>query len=114
MTTLILYTALSTGIYYLAARAKITHFLWSKYPKWLDELTLCPACLGFWNGLILAATLGRRFDLSLLGLPSQSLATVAAAGLCVCVATPPLAKLMIDSLSALAPGPEDYETPLQP
>lgn len=44
MNGLILYPMLTTALYYLGARAMITKFIWSRYPKWLDKFMLCSAC----------------------------------------------------------------------
>jgi hypothetical protein len=67
---LVLFILVTTSLYYLAARAEITQWLWSRYPPWLDRLARCPACAGFWLGLIVgvvAAYADQRF----LGLPWQ-------------------------------------------
>ena len=46
MTALFIYPLICTALYYLGAHAAITQWLWSRYPKWLDELTMCAACAG--------------------------------------------------------------------
>lgn len=51
MTTILLYALVTATLYYLGARALITRWLWSRYPPWLDKLTICAACSGFWYGL---------------------------------------------------------------
>ncbi len=54
MTALLRDALLTTAIYFLLARAEITRFLWSRYPKSWDKLVLCPACSGWWIGCVLA------------------------------------------------------------
>lgn len=46
-----IYPLLTAAIYHLGARALITHWLWSRYPDWLDSGARCPACSGFWYGI---------------------------------------------------------------
>lgn len=40
--------------HYLLARAQITSWLWTRYPKWFDEWASCPACCGTWTGFLAA------------------------------------------------------------
>lgn len=54
MQSLILLWVLATTFYYLGARASITQFLWSRYPKSFDKFMDCPACSGFWYGAAIA------------------------------------------------------------
>lgn len=54
LTRLLEWTLLLTFAYYLFARAEITRWLWSRYPRWLDSLARCAACTGFWLGLFLS------------------------------------------------------------
>lgn len=46
---------LPTALWYLGSSAVITHWLWSRYPKWLDKLMYCAACSGFWFGVVISA-----------------------------------------------------------
>lgn len=51
MTGAIFLATLTTAFYYLTARAAITRPIWSRYPRFLDELIGCAACSGFWAGI---------------------------------------------------------------
>jgi len=46
------FIALITTAYYLFARAEVTKFIWERYPSPIDRLAKCPACSGFWLGMI--------------------------------------------------------------
>lgn len=68
MYSLLLLWLLSTTFYYLGARAAITRFLWDRYPPHLASFMDCPACSGFWYGLILGSSFvfaGRDLPLDL-------------------------------------------------
>lgn len=97
MTIAILYTTISTALYYLASRAKITHGIWSRYPKWLDYWMLCSACFGFPVGVALAVGLGRPLGLDFLGLAANAWYTPVVAGLASMVWTPILGRIMVAS-----------------
>lgn len=61
---LVLFVLVTTALYYLFARAQITSWLWTRYPPFLDRLAKCPACSGWWLGLvvgIIAAAAEQRF-----------------------------------------------------
>lgn len=45
------YLVACTVLYYLFARAEVTRWAWSRYPRALDNLARCAACSGFWIGL---------------------------------------------------------------
>ena len=91
MKTVLLYPLLTTTLYYLGSRAKITSFLWSRYPAWLDSYTLCAACSGFLYGVVVALAIGWWQDLPFLGLPGRLWATPIVVGVCSIVWTPLLA-----------------------
>lgn len=101
MTALLLYPLLCVALYYLMARATLTEALWSRYPAWLDRLTSCAACSGFWYGLGCAG-LGWWQGWSVGGLPARDPVTVALVGLCSIVWTPLLAALHIRALERLS------------
>lgn len=103
MTALILYPLLCAAAYYLAARAKITRPLWSRYPRWLDEFTLCAACSGFWYGLACGG-LGWWLKLPLGGLPPREPATVVIVGLAAIVWTPVVAAAHLRALEGMSGG----------
>ena len=94
MFTVILYTLLSTALWYLGSRAVITQSIWSRYPRGLAQFMDCPACTGWWWGFVLAATIGYMEHLDYLGLPSDSFVTHVSAGLGSVVLTPIMAGLM--------------------
>lgn len=56
--TLLLYAVIATALWYLGSRAVITRALWSRYPTRFASFMDCPACVGFWWGLILALVAG--------------------------------------------------------
>jgi len=43
---------LTSAIHWLAGRSEIARPLWSRAPGWLDRLLRCPACTGWWLGLL--------------------------------------------------------------
>jgi hypothetical protein len=92
MTGIILYPLLTTALYYLASQALITEFLWSHYPPKLDSFMSCPACTGFWYGLLCGA-LGWWLRLPYLGLDPRHFATPVLIGLSSIVWTPLLSNL---------------------
>lgn len=62
-----IYPLLTTALFYLFARAVITEWLWSRFPAWLQYVTQCPACSGFWYGIACAAIGIYVFDKPFLG-----------------------------------------------
>ena len=100
MMSLTLYALLCTATYYLLARAMITHWLWSRYPAWLDYYFTCAACSGFLYGLI-AGAIGGQLGLSFLGLPGPAWYTPIVTALCSMIWTPVLADLHINALLRL-------------
>lgn len=105
MTSLALYPLLTTALYYLAGRAKVTEWAWSRYPPWLEYFTLCAACSGFWYGAGVAAVFRQDF----LGLPGDAVYTPIVTGLCATVWTPPLAFVMVYTWMRLAETDGDDE-----
>lgn len=87
MFTVTLFTLLSTSLWYLGSRAVITRGLWSRYPRWLASFADCPACVGFWWGNFLAATVGCGYHLDYLGIPLDSIVGGIIVGLCSVVLT---------------------------
>lgn len=99
-----IYPMMSGALYYLASRAEITRWLWSRYPKWLDNFTLCAACLGFWLSLALGVAGGWYLGLPFLGLPGRTLYTPLVVAVCGIVWTPPIAYIVLESLARLSGG----------
>lgn len=99
----ILYGTICTALHYLLARAKITAWLWSRYPAWLDYWMTCTACSGFWYGLACGA-LGAHYDLPLLGLDPDHWLTIAAAAAVGMVWTPILAFAQVYAWERLGGG----------
>lgn len=52
------YSILSAAMFYLGSRALITRPLWSRYPSPVAHFMDCPACTGFWWGLVCALVFG--------------------------------------------------------
>jgi len=108
VTTAILYVTLTTGLYYLMARAKVTQAIWSRYPSWLDYWATCAACAGFWYG-IACGVLGVWLDLPLFGLDPDHPVTVLSAGILGMVWTPIVAFVMVYGWERLTPGDDDAD-----
>lgn len=85
MLTTLMFVALSTAFYYLGSRAVITQWLWSRYPSKLATFMDCPACSGFWYGVILAIVFGwfsiGGYDQAPLGLDPHAFTTPIIVGL---------------------------------
>ena len=103
----ILIATLAASLYYLGVRAKITSWLWSRYPAWLTSFMDCSACTGFWYATLAAATVGRGASLSYLGLDMRELWTWPVIGLASIVTTPIVAGLMQRGLDAVGQVPTD-------
>ena len=102
-----LFSLISAALFYLGNRALITRWLWSRYPSWLTHLTDCAACTGFWWGMLLSLTCGRRWQISYLGLDPSSYLTPVLTGLCSLTLTPMVAGFMqlgIDRLGTIVEG----------
>jgi hypothetical protein len=108
MTIAVLYVTLCAAAYYLLARAKVTEWLWSRYPDWLDYWTSCAACAGFWYGLG-CGLLGAQYDLALFGLTPDHWLTIAAAAALGMVWTPVVAFAQVYSWVNLLPGADEPE-----
>ena len=52
--TLLTLGILCASVHWIVARAKITEWFWDAdwLPKFLNNLLTCPACSGFWLGLL--------------------------------------------------------------
>jgi hypothetical protein len=121
--SIVLFTLLSTSLWYLGSRAKITEFLWSRYPPAFARFMDCAACTGFWWGFLIACSIGQWAHIDYLGLglqgPDQDLHGSARlainsvlVGLCSIVTTPLVAALLsrsfdyIGTVAAPASEPE--------
>lgn len=93
MLVALLYPLLTAALYYLGTRAKVTSWLWSRYPAWLGGFMDCAACTGFWYGLATEAAIGAWQ-------PHVDFAPIVI-GLCSIVWTPVVAALMQHSLFTL-------------
>lgn len=109
MTTAVLYTALSTALYILGSRAKITSWLWSRYPPWIEYWALCPACSGFWYGVLLAMVVGMPLEMPFLGLDPGAPYTPPIVGLWALVTTPILAHHSVLGWAQLAVVDDERE-----
>ncbi len=94
MYTPILYSLIAASLHYLGSRAVITRWLWSRYPSWLASWTSCASCSGFWFGLAIALVLGRRYELTYMGLDGLDPLTPLVVAFCSVAATPIVAGLM--------------------
>lgn len=108
--TFILFSILASSFFYLGARATITGWLWSRYPPPLARFADCSACSGFWYGVLLAVTIGRRYGLSYLGLDPFDLWTPILVGFGTLTTTPIVAGLMQAGFEQLGSAVEsDHE-----
>ncbi len=94
METVILFSLLSASLFYLGSRARITSFIWSRYPKSLAHFADCASCTGFWWGYLLALIVGYNEGWTYLGLSMREPWTHAFVGLCSIVTTPITAGVM--------------------
>jgi hypothetical protein len=104
--TPVLYGLITSALYYLGSRAKITEFIWSRYPKGMDKFMLCAACTGFWYGLGVALVLGWTLELPFLGLAGRFWATPIVVAITSIVFTPLFANAHVTALYQTSPGPE--------
>ena len=110
--SLVLYSLLTTALYYLFARAMITKPLWSRYPGWLDYYTTCAACSGFLYGVTVAFAIGWTQDLPFLGLSGRFWMTPIAVGLGSLVWTPILGDFHVRALFQLGVADPRGATPM--
>lgn len=103
---IVLYPLLCTAAFYLLAQAKLTHFLWERYPPALDEFMSCPACTGFWYGLG-CGFLGWWLEIDFLGLDPRHWTTLVLVGLCSITWTPLLSNLHTRAMTYEATGGSD-------
>lgn len=90
---LLLYPLLTAALFYLGSRAKITSWLWSRYPARFATFMDCAACTGFWYGLGVEIAF-RAWT------PYMQFSPIVV-GLCSIVWTPIVAALMQHSLFSL-------------
>lgn len=109
MTTLVLYALLTTSMFYLGARAIITSWLWSRYPKFIAKWADCSTCSGFWYGALIGYIGGYGFGLPFLSLPGAYPPTVAAVALCAMTWTPIVAGLVQRGFDTLGTAVEVVE-----
>jgi len=111
MQTLALIVLLSAAFFYLGSRAKITGWLWSRYPPNFAAFMDCAACTGFWYGLAISVVLDVHYGFALpFGLPSLELLSHVALGLLSLVLTPIAAGIMqwgLDTLGVAVPTQDD-------
>ena len=106
-TFLLFMTLLPAAFWYLTSSAMITQWLWSRYPAWLDELTHCSACSGFWWGNLISV------GFSLAGAHPYPWYTAPLWGLCVMVVNPLITwahTVTLRSAAAPAPAPDLPDT----
>lgn len=55
---ILVYTILlTTTLFFLGSRARITQSIWSRYPRWLERFMDCAMCTGAWYGIAVAIVL---------------------------------------------------------
>lgn len=101
MEALIIYSLLSTALYYLGSRAVITQALWSRYPPQMARFFDCSACSGAWYGIALALSLGHFYELDVFMFKSNGWITPIVVGFCMMVLTPLVAGLMQHAINVL-------------
>jgi hypothetical protein len=107
--TVVIYPLLCAAVWYLLSQAKVTHWLWSRYPPKLDDFVQCAACTGFWLGLGCGA-LGWWQQWDFLGLPGRHALTPVVVALCGIVWTPIVARWHMEALYVLGGGNVDGES----
>jgi len=106
METLFIYSLLTSAAFYLGSRAKITAFVWSRYPRKLASFMDCAACTGFWYGLVFGALLSAYLPIG--SIPGGVYVIVVA--LCSIVTTPIVAGLMQAGFERLGSAISDDES----
>ena len=101
MIALVLYPLITTTLFFLGSRAKITSFLWTRYPPGFARFADCPACVGVWAGLFVAAIGGYICNIDVPPLPGDSIITVLALGLASHTWTPIVASWVDNALTSL-------------
>lgn len=101
MTALLVYSLLTSALYYLLARAEISRFLWSRYPAKLDHFMTCAACSGFWYGVLVSVVLGHFGGFHFPELPDDGYTAHVIVGLCSIVWTPVVSWLHLAALDRL-------------
>ncbi len=109
MTTIVLYITISTALYYLLARAKITEWAWRRFPSWLEYWTLCAACSGTLYTAGAAALLKRP----LLGFAGDDPLAIVVAGALGMVFTPIVAFVHVFAWSNLMEVEAEDTPPLR-
>ncbi len=100
---ILIYPLLTAALYYLGARALVTKWLWSRYPKKLDDFMNCAACSGFWYG-VTVGLVGHAAGVPFLG--STAWSVVVVIGLASVIWTPVVANLHDRAIAQLsAPDP---------
>jgi hypothetical protein len=101
METLVLYAFCTASLFYLGSRARVTSWLWSRYPRWLALWADCAACSGAWYGLAVGYVGGYHLGLSFLGLPGNQWTTTFIVALTATSFTPILAGLVQRGFDAI-------------
>lgn len=116
--TLFFYSILCAAMFYLGSRAKITSFLWSRYPPSVAAFADCAACSGFWYGFMANVILGDGTEYTgmvptLADYANHRMQNALLTGLAMIVLVPIVAGLMQRGLenvgSAIAPTESDDE-----
>lgn len=97
----ILYILLTSATYYLTAHARITSWLWRRYPPAVERFAQCAACSGAWYGFFWGV-IGAWQQWSFLGLPGRAPLTILMIGFGSVVWTPIVAHAQLHALHALS------------
>lgn len=99
--SILIYSLLSSSLYYLGSRALITQPVWSMYPPRFAAFMDCAACTGFWWGVILSWTLGQIYGVRMFELGLDPVTNTIVTGLAMITLNPIAAGLMQRGLDTL-------------
>lgn len=102
---------LSNTLYYLGSQAKITEFMWSRFPTWLDSYMQCSACSGFLYGVLTGWLFVIGLKMSYLNLGTDWYTPLVVGAVSI-TTTPLMAYLHISALRRLG-SPWDMAAPTE-
>lgn len=111
---LLLLGLLCASTHWIIARSKVMRWFWSRLRGWRADLLACPACSGFWLGLVTASIGLRPVTLAIAGAPHAARAAeIITAGVLAVFMTPVCQAVMLWglSMSAIESAPESPAEP---
>ncbi len=99
---------LTASIHWLVARSHVGEVIWGHARGWFDELLRCPACSGWWLGLLLGLAGIRPLTLH------WSWTSIVFSGLFGVILTPVFESCLLWGLSRSALVPRAYDERLTP